>query len=111
MGDFNIDLPKIDTNDDTDQFFNNLSPHFFSPFVLQHTRLNSKTLIDNIFLNSFEYPLYSGNLTVQLADHLFQFIILEGSYKELAPKKTNISERNFKNFSEQEINDIMKNTD
>ena len=78
--------------------------------MLQPTRLCSKTLIDNIFLNSIEYPAYSGNLTVQLSDNLFQFIILEGFYQELNPKKDNISERNFKNFSK-EFYDIMKNTD
>ena len=86
MGDYNIDLLKIDTNEDTNVFYNNLSSHFFTPFVLQPTRLCSKTLIDNIFLNSIEYPASSGNLTVQLSDHLFQFIILEGFYKELNPK-------------------------
>ena len=111
MGDFNIDLLKIDTNEDTNLFYNNLSSHLFTPFVLQPTRLSSKTLIDKIFLNSIEYPAYSGNLTVQLSDHLFQFIILEGFYKELNPKKSNIYERNFKNFCDQEFNDTMKNTD
>ena len=56
MGDFNIDLLKADTNDDTNKFFNNLTSHFFTPFVLQPTRLSSKTVIDNIFLNTIEYP-------------------------------------------------------
>ena len=83
MGDFNIDLLKIDSNTDTNIFYNNLTSHFFAPFVLQQTRLSSKTLIDNIFLNTIEYSAYNGNLTVQLSDHLFQFIILEGFHKEL----------------------------
>ena len=78
--------------------------------ILQPTRLKSMTLIDNIFLNSIEYPSFSGNLTVQLADHLFQFVILEGFYKDLTPKKSNVYERNFRNFSEQEFNDEMKNS-
>ena len=85
------------------------SSHFFTPFILQPTRLRSKTLIDNIFINSVEYPSYSDNLTIQLSDHLFQFVILEGFYKDHTTKKTNIFERNFKNFSEQEFNDKMKN--
>ena len=95
MGDFNIDLLKVDINDESNAFYNNVTSHFFTPFILQHTRLKSKTLIDNIFINSVEYPSYSGNLTIQLSDHLFQFVIFE---------------RNFKNFSEQEFNDKMKNT-
>ena len=107
MGDFNIDLLKIDTM----MIPINFSTHFFSPFVLQPTRLSSKTLIDNMFLKSIEYPSYSGNLTVQLSDHLFQFIILEGFYKELTPKRPTFMKETLKNFGEQEFNDIMKNTD
>ena len=109
MGDFNIDLLKIDSNTDTNIFYHNLTSHFFASFVLQPTRLSSKTLIDNIFLNTIEYSAYSGNLTVQLSDHLFQFIIHEGFHKELTPKKSNTHESNFKNFSEREFNDILKN--
>ena len=90
MGDFNIDLLKIDSNEDANSFYINMTSHFFAPFILQPTRPISKTLIDNIFINSIEYPSYSGNLTIQLSDHLFQFTILEGFYKELIAKKQNI---------------------
>ena len=34
MGDFSIDLLKIDSNTDTNIFYNNLTSHFFAPFVL-----------------------------------------------------------------------------
>ena len=111
MGDFNIDLLKIDTNEDAHNFFTNVTSHFFTPFILQPTRIKSKTLIYNIFINTIEYPSYSGNLTVQLSDHLFQFTILEGLYKDLTPKNSKIYDRNFKNFSEQEFNDTMAITD
>ena len=110
MGDFNIDLLKVDSNEEANAYYNIVTSHFFIPFILQPTRLKSKTLIDNIFINSIEYPSYSGNLTIQLSDQLFQFVILQGFYKDLTPKKTNIYERNFRNFSEQEFNDEMKNT-
>ena len=52
VGDFNIDLLKTDTRDDTNLYQNTLSSHFFSPYILQPTQPISKTLIDNIFLNS-----------------------------------------------------------
>ena len=87
MGDINIDLLKTDTNDSVNVFYNNVTSHFFAPYILQPTRSKSKTLIDNILINSVEYPSHSGNLTVQISDHLFQFVILEGFFKELAPKK------------------------
>ena len=49
MGDFNIDLLKCDSNNDSNSFYNILSSNFFTPYVLQPTRLHSKTLIDHIF--------------------------------------------------------------
>ena len=112
MGDFNIDLLKIDSNEDANSFYINMTSHFFAPFILQPTRPISKTLIDNIFINSIEYPSYSGNLTIQLSDHLFQFTILECFfYKELIAKNQNIYSRNFKNFNEREFIEILNNTD
>ena len=51
MGDFNIDLLKKDSKTSISNFYDNMISHFFSPFILQPTRVtdNSKSLIDNIF--------------------------------------------------------------
>ena len=57
LGDFNIDLLKVERNDDANDFYNNMTSYFFSPYILQPTRPTSKTLIDNIFINSLEYNL------------------------------------------------------
>ena len=76
---------------------------FFSPYILQPTRPISKTLIDNIFLNTIEYVSYSGNITIQLADHLFQFVLLEGFFHDAQTKNHNIKERNFKYFNERKL--------
>ena len=111
MGGFNIDLLKTDTNDKVNAFYNNVTSHFFAPYVLQPTRPKSKTLIDNILINSVEYPSHSGNLTAQISDHLFQFVILEGFFKELVPRKINIFERNYQNFNEREFNEALTNMD
>ena len=111
MGDFNIDLLKIDIDEDSNSFYNIMTSHFFAPYILQPTRPISKTLIDNIFINSIEYPSFSGNLTIQLSDHLFQFTILEGFYKDIIPHKQNLFSRNFKNFNEREFNEILNNID
>ena len=80
MGDFNIDLLK--TSNSASDFHDNLSSYFFTPYILQPTRLRSKTLIDNIFFNSLDYHSFSGNLLYELSDHLTQFVILEGFMKE-----------------------------
>ena len=52
MGDFNIDLLKVDSNEESNTYYNIVTSHFCIPFILQPTRLKSKTLIDNIFINS-----------------------------------------------------------
>ena len=39
MGDFNIDLLKADTN--INAFCNNMTSHFFAPYILQTTRPKS----------------------------------------------------------------------
>ena len=109
VGDFNIDFLKTDTRDDTNLYQNALSSHFFSPYILQPIRPISKTHIDNIFLNTIEYVSYSGNITIQLADHLFQFVLLEGFFHDAQTKNHNIKERNFKHFNEREFLEAIHN--
>ena len=44
------------------------------------------TLIDNIFTNTMNYNSFSGNILIQIADHLSQFLSVDTSkieYKEL----------------------------
>ena len=105
MGDFNIDLLKSTGND----FYNNLSSYFFTPFILQPTRLKSKTLIDNILLNSLEYHSKSGNLLLELSDHLMQFVILEGFTKERNYPETNLYKRDWSNYIEREFEEVVIN--
>ena len=102
-GDFNIDLLKCETHEDTNAFLNTLSSRFFSPYVLQLTRLASKRLIDNIFFNSLDYHTHSGNLLIEIADHLTQFLILEGFIRERPIPKINLFPRNFGNFNDDEF--------
>ena len=78
--------------------FNHIKPDSFSTLGILHTR---------IFINSIEYLSHSDNLTIQFADHLFQFVLLEGFFKDLVPKKVNFYERNFKNFVDREFNEAL----
>ena len=105
MGDFNINLLKINTNDSYNYFYNSLSSHFFTPFILQPTRLQSKTLIDNIFFNSVEYQSNSGNLLIVISDHLIQFLILEGFIKERDLSDINLFRRDLSKFYQREFED------
>ena len=55
MGDFNINLMKSNSESDNLQFYNSLRSCFFTPLVLQPTRVTDKstTLIDNFFFQQF----------------------------------------------------------
>ena len=77
MGDYNIDLLKINSHTDSENFLNTLGSSCFLPHILKPTRItdHSASLIDNIFFNSLEHYTISGNLVYALTDHLPNFII------------------------------------
>jgi len=111
MGDFNIDLLKCSSQEEISFYYNTLSSNFFAPYILHPSRPISKTLIDNIFINTIEFESHSGNLTIQLADHFFQFAILRDFFQNTHPRKLNIKERNFKNFNEREFLENLQSID
>ena len=78
MGDFNLDLLKFESHSDPDNFISSLLSSHFLPHILQATRImgHSATLIDNIFFNSFDHLLISGNIVYDLTDHLPNFLII-----------------------------------
>ena len=67
----------------------------YAPYILHPTRPRSKSLIDNILLNSMEFPSHSGSLTISLSDHLIHIGI--------GP------EHNYKHFNERELNETLSN--
>ena len=109
MGDFNVDLLKSSSNSNANQFYTDLTSHFFTPFVLQPTRLRSKTLIDNIYFNSLEYRSKSGNILFELSDHLIQFLILEGFSKRVKTPHSEIYRRDKSNFDVREFEEVVIN--
>lgn len=56
MGDFNVDLLKIDTHSETCDFYELMSTFGFKPLIMQPSRVTSTTatVIDNIFVNDIE---------------------------------------------------------
>ena len=75
MGDFNINLLNFESHNVTDNFINTLGSFSFNPQILKPTRItdHSATLIDNIFYNSLEHQLISGNILCNISDHLPNF--------------------------------------
>ena len=91
VGDFNIDLMKVDHNPETTTFFDRLTSSLLVPHIIHPTRYtsHSKTLIDNIFSNSTNFlEDISGNLTVAISDYLPQFLFMD---YEASPQKKNIN--------------------
>ena len=109
MGDFNIDLLKTGGDNAASKFYNTMTSYFYTPYILQPTRLRSKTLIDHIFFNSLEYHSYSGNLLYELSDHLSQFLILEGFVSELQLPETSMFKKDFDQFNIREFEELVIN--
>jgi len=99
MGDFNIDLLKTNCHTDTDNFLRTLESCFYSPHILQPTRItdHSATLIDNIFFNSLSHHTISGNIYYDLSDHLPNFLIVKKLH--YVPKNIEIFKRDYSKYS------------
>ena len=69
LGDFNLDLLKLDSHSDTENVLNTLGSFSFQP--------HSQTLLDNIFFNSLEHFTLSANIVYDLSDHLPNFLIIK----------------------------------
>ena len=83
MGDYNIDHMKIKIDVATSQFFDTITSNLYVPHITYPTRISTtrSTLIDNIFSNTLNFMEgTSGNLTIDISDHLAQFLIIDTSY-------------------------------
>ena len=104
MGDFNINLLHVHTSTHAQNFMLSLQSLNLTPTIDKPTRVhnNSYSLIDNIFINSLESSICSGNIVSDLTDHFSQFCILNSStfrdlYDHVKPKRLT---RDFSNYSE-----------
>lgn len=111
LGDFNLDLLKLDSHPDTENFLNTLGSLSFQPHILQPTRItnHSQTLIDNIFFNSLEHLTLSGNIVYDLTDHLPNFLIIK-KFTSL-PNSVKIYERDYSHFDESALIQDIQSVD
>ena len=78
LGDFNINLLNSNTDNSISKFLDILGSFSLLPQIILPTRITntSKTLIDNIFIDSSIFQISSsGNLVYHISDHLPQFSI------------------------------------
>ena len=84
-------------------FINLMFQHFLQPCIVEPTRIidgNRPSLIDNIFINSIEKNITSGNILDKITDHMPNFISVNNYI--IKNKKIIKKIRNFKNFDEKE---------
>ena len=100
-GDFNINLLKYDEDTVVQEFYNLMTSNGFIPQITLPTRItdSSMTLIDNIYSNMFLYNTFSGNIIIEIAAHLLQFVSIDASKIEY--NKFKYYKRNYRNFSEE----------
>ena len=109
MGDFNIDL--LNSCKPSNDFINTLASFFYQPHILQPTRItdHTATLIDNIFFNSIEHFIISGNIVYDLTDHLANFIILS-NFGSL-PSNIKVYKRDYSKLNESTLISEMQSID
>ena len=97
-GDFNLNLLNYEHDKNISSFLSTMFQYDFQPCITEPTRItntNKPSLVDNIFINSFDDPV-CGNILEHISyDHLPNFIILNHEHKN---KKQSIKKRDKKNF-------------
>ena len=105
LGDFNINLLNYNEHRPTNNFLDSLGSSSLLLYILQLTQLTgpSKTLIDNIFFNLISHDVISGNITATISDHLPQFLIAPNVIPNPSSNRSNIFERNWSDFNQQNL--------
>ena len=103
LGDFHVNLLNYNVHNQTNGFLDSLASNSFIPLILQPARITSysNTLIDNIFSNVIDPDIISGNLTATISDHLPQFSIIPNMFGNISGNKSNIYERDWSKFDQE----------
>ena len=80
-GDYNIDILKINANDNFNIFYENVISSSFIPSITLPTRIcdTTSTLIDNIYTNSVDKICTSGILIRPISDHQMYFCMINSN--------------------------------
>ena len=89
LGDFNVNLLNYNEHNQTNEF---LGPLTFNSL---------NTLVDNSFSNVIDPDIISGNLTATISDHLPQFSIIPNMFGNVSRNKSNIYERDWSKFDQE----------
>ena len=103
LGDFKVDLLKIEKHQITSDFLTTMSSFCFQPQILQPTRItdHSATLINNVFFNSLEHFTISSNVIYDISDHLPNFLIFD-KFSSLS-NNVKIYKRDYSHFNPRKL--------
>ena len=103
LGHFNVKLLNYNEHNQTNECLDSLASNSFISLILQPTRITSRsnTLIDIIFSNVIDPDIISGNLTATISDHLPQFSIIPNMFGNISSNKSNIYERDWSKFDQE----------
>ena len=100
MGDYNINILNCNSNNETSGFIDTTYASYFDPAINTSNWITatSKTLINNIFYNTFTKNILAGNIATSILDHLTQFLIITNENKSLTEKEQ-IGIRTYRNYT------------
>ena len=83
MSDYNINILNCNSDNETSDFTDRMYASSFYPTINTPPWVSatSKTLIDNIFYNTFTKSILAGNVATSISDHLTQFLITSNKNK------------------------------
>ena len=79
-GDFNYDILKYDENSIISEFLNLMNSSFLRPCFLGPIRIvakNRPNLINNIFINTTDKKIDSGNIIDKVSVHMPNFVLVK----------------------------------
>ena len=105
MGDFNIDILKSSSHDQTNVFIDTMFAYSMIPLINRPTRVTemSASIIDNIFTNNLDFDTcLNGILTTDISDHFPIFHIIKQDptrkFTKVRVKRKVINEQNVQSF-------------
>ena len=103
LGDFNVNLLNYNEHNQKNEFLDSLASNSFISLILQPTRItsHSNTLINNVFPNVIDPDIISGNLNATISGHLTQFAIIPNMFGNITDSKSNIYERDWSKFDQE----------
>ena len=109
-GDFNLNLLNFEYDKNVSTFLSTMFQNNFQPCIMEPTRItntNKPSLVDNIFINTFDSPV-CGNILEHISyDHLPNFLMLEHIHRN---KKQIIKKRDNRNFERDKfLADLLDN--